>query len=316
MSYSRDHQDPSYQEFLATSHLQSVRADRLATVRGIPPEGPAQLLEKDPLTRGPELFARYCATCHPHLDEQGKGIAALKLAAPNLYGFASREWIAGLLDPEKIAGPHYFGPTPFAKDDFDEMIGYVRDTLYDVPAEETKARQAAVRKVAIALSAEAELPLQHEQDRADSRTIAEGRALLTGELGCTDCHRFGDAGELGSSPDLTRYGSREWLAAFVSNPGHPRFYAEENAGMPAFAPGMEGAQENLLPKEKILPHCRLAAVGLASLRRQPRVPMLRRRSASGTAELQWRRQHVGLRDLRLAVSFDFKWILVIGIAST
>ncbi len=74
--------------------------------------------------------------------------------------------------------------------------------------------------------------------------IEEGRRLMTGGLAdiaansmsCTDCHKFHDAGELGSAPDLTGYMSREWLMAFIRNPAAERFYGELNDRMPAFAP--------------------------------------------------------------------------------
>jgi ubiquinol-cytochrome c reductase cytochrome b subunit len=63
--------------------------------------------------------------------------------------------------------------------------------------------------------------------------IAEGVELIKNEAGCTDCHRFQDAGEAGSAPDLTDYGTRQWLAAFIKNPGAESFYGEKHH-MPAF----------------------------------------------------------------------------------
>jgi ubiquinol-cytochrome c reductase cytochrome b subunit len=54
-----------------------------------------------------------------------------------------------------------------------------------------------------------------------------------------DCHQFHFQDEDATGPDLTGYGSREWLVAFLSDPGHARFYGERNDRMPAF--GKEGA---------------------------------------------------------------------------
>ena len=247
VSFARDREDPKYREYLVRAEETASRAAALASIRGIPADGPARLLQTDPKTQGPVLFERHCATCHSHLDAQGNGIAAKKNAAPNLYGFAGRGWVAGLLDPEKVAGPEYFGHTAFADGD---MVAYVRDTLFDV--EDKAARKEQVRKAVLALSAEAELPAQQSVDRDAAAVIAEGRELITGELACTDCHKFRDAGELGTGPDLTGYGSRNWLAEFVANPAHERFYGENNEGMPAFAAVPEPSPENLLSREQLL----------------------------------------------------------------
>ena len=73
-------------------------------------------------------------------------------------------------------------------------------------------------------------------------SIDEGRELLVSEMGCTDCHRFHDDGELGIAPDLTGYGSREWLIGFISDPRHERFYGENNDRMPAYAPSGDDAR--------------------------------------------------------------------------
>ena len=37
-----------------------------------------------------------------------------------------------------------------------------------------------------------------------------------------------------SGPDLTGYASREWMVAFIQNPGHEKFYGEKNDRMPLF----------------------------------------------------------------------------------
>ena len=45
-------------------------------------------------------------------------------------------------------------------------------------------------------------------------------------------------------PDLTGYGSREWLLGFLDDPAHARFYAEGNDRMPAY-----GKDEKLTRKQ-------------------------------------------------------------------
>lgn len=253
-SLNHDRVDGEYQAFLKRSDARAERAVLLATVGGIPPGGPATLLRSDPLTQGPVLFDRHCKTCHPQVDAKGNGVASKKPQAPNLYGFASREWIAGLLDPERIAAPEYFGNTAFVTEGSSGgMIDFVRDELYALEGDALAKRKEQVRKAVLALSAEAALPGQAAADKKDAAAIQEGQALLAGdELGCVNCHKFREAGELGSGPDLTGYGSREWLAGFVSNPAHERFYDGNNDGMPAFVPEGTDSPQNILTRDELL----------------------------------------------------------------
>ena len=41
---------------------------------------------------------------------------------------------------------------------------------------------------------------------------------MTEDFGCTDCHKFHDKGKLGDAPELTGYGSPEWIAGIIGNP--------------------------------------------------------------------------------------------------
>jgi mono/diheme cytochrome c family protein len=60
------------------------------------------------------------------------------------------------------------------------------------------------------------------------------------EFNCTKCHDWrGKRARRGTSnrshgPELTGYGSRQWLIDFVRNPAHPRFYGPHNDRMPAY----------------------------------------------------------------------------------
>jgi len=74
-----------------------------------------------------------------------------KPSSPNLFDFASRRWIAGLLDPKHIRGPQYFGNTKLRNG---EMPKFVKETLGDLDAE----LKGKLEKVVMALSAEAQLP--------------------------------------------------------------------------------------------------------------------------------------------------------------
>ena len=152
-------------------------------------------------------------------------------SAADLSGFASREWLAGLLDPEKVASAHYFGNTKHREG---KMVKWVQR---EVPSMTTDEKEQ-LRLGLTALSAEAKLPVQRAADASDADQIKKGLQLLNDELACLDCHEFHFTDEDASGPDLTGYGSREWLISFLTDPSHERFYGEHNDRMPAF--GAEG----------------------------------------------------------------------------
>ena len=234
-SYARDWHDPDYLAGQDEAAGWTRRARLLADRGQIPPDGAAALLRDDAQVQGPILFAQHCASCHSHADAAGKGIVAAEPSAPNLYGFATFEWIAGMLDPAAVGGPNYFGHTKFADGD---MVSHIRGLFADVGGDEADELRAQVRRVAATLAAEAALPVRREVDRRETEAIAAGAALLTGKLGCADCHMFHDQGELGSAPDLTGYGSRDWLLGMIANPRDERFYGpEHNDRMPSFSQG-------------------------------------------------------------------------------
>jgi ubiquinol-cytochrome c reductase cytochrome b subunit len=119
------------------------------------------------------------------------------------------------------------------------MANFVTETVKDWSAED-------VRNVAIALSFEAGAREQVTQD-----DVKAGRKLIADTERCAQCHKFHEAGELGSAPDLTGYGSREWLVGMVSNPAHERYYRDDNDRMPAFAEHPDDSPSNRLSAKSI-----------------------------------------------------------------
>lgn len=241
--------------FLAAKREAEHEAHRAIELAGspdkIPPEGALSLVQNDPYLQGPKLYKQYCASCHSFVDPEGSGSFAEELiasdiegsSAPNLFGVGDRNWAAAMLDSKKISSKEFFGypDSPFVGDgDYTDMVDFVHESLGEDAGPEVKA---AVEKMVVALSAEAELPLQKEMDERDKQLIEEGRALIegglaeVGEVGmsCTDCHSFGEMQDIGS-PDLTGYMSRQWMIDFIRNPTDERFYGEMNDRMPAFAP--------------------------------------------------------------------------------
>ena len=226
----------------AEAEAQTERLHHLIQKRGgIPIDGAISLMQTDPELQGPKLFTKHCASCHPYTDSEGHGIAgpAEGEAAPNLFAFATRDWLAKLMDPETFASREYFGATAHGED---LMMGYMSEHVAYLNDEGKEQMQ----KVVAALSAEAKLKSQTEQDAQDedSGLLDEGRDLILtplaatedveSEYSCTDCHKFRDEGDLGSAPDLTGYGSEAWLFELISNVEHERFYESNNDRMPVY----------------------------------------------------------------------------------
>jgi quinol-cytochrome oxidoreductase complex cytochrome b subunit/mono/diheme cytochrome c family protein len=191
--------------------------------------------------------------------------------APNLFGFASRDWIKGFLTPEKLtavstgeAVPSTVEKIAANKDHPDNHLkpiiadyfghsnhreGRMVDWLKShtkVLAEEVvidDAKVPAVDAIAAALSAQAQLRNQADADKADDKLIKAGIGLI--QKNCTnECHRFGDQGQVGLAPDLTGYGSYEWMLGFVADPTHERFYGSQNDRMPSFAKHLNDPHKN------------------------------------------------------------------------
>jgi quinol-cytochrome oxidoreductase complex cytochrome b subunit/mono/diheme cytochrome c family protein len=216
----------------------------ISDVRLIPRQGAVYLLRNDPFTRGPRLFNQHCRSCHYHLGEANRSESAKArnpISATDLFGFADRNWIKLLLHPKGITLPTYFGNTAHANGRMATWIKQHEDLLKDDSAKPDDDVDA----IAAALSAQAQLPAQHDADAKDADLIRRGIGLI--EQNCArGCHRFGDHGQLGLAPDLTGYGSYEWLMGLVSDPTHERFYRLENDRMPSFAKDLAHPERNNL----------------------------------------------------------------------
>ncbi|MGH7955931.1 MAG: c-type cytochrome, partial [Opitutaceae bacterium] len=229
LAVKADRSDPNYVRAVETAKRDADRVVALAqSPDGIPVTGAVTLLRSDAFTQGPKIFARNCASCHRFDGHDGLGGQPKdRISAADLKGFASREWLTGLLDPEKVDTSHYFGGSKLKNG---KMAKFVKEDI----AAFTDAQKKLLQDTVAALSAEARLTSQHEIDQRDQTIIEAGTGALVGDqMGCMDCHKFHDNGE-DSAPDLTGYGSREWLIAFISNPEHERFYGDRNDRMPAY----------------------------------------------------------------------------------
>jgi ubiquinol-cytochrome c reductase cytochrome b subunit len=238
LALSGDARNMDYQIAVREAGRQAERVTALThSPMGVPPAGALTLLRNDPLTQGPALFAKNCASCHRFKGGDGAGhLPKDPQSASDLAGFGSREWLTGLLDPGRIGTTNYFGETTHANG---KMAKFVKKDV----ANYTPEQKAQLTKVIAALSGEANLKLQADLDQRDAAIIADGRKLLREEMKCTDCHQFGRHDDDASAPDLTGYASREWLVKFLNNPAHPDFYGKNNDRMPAY-----GEKEILSPQ--------------------------------------------------------------------
>jgi quinol-cytochrome oxidoreductase complex cytochrome b subunit/mono/diheme cytochrome c family protein len=196
---------------------------------GIPAEGAALLVLRDPETQGPKLFKAHCATCHSYQYDPATGgdffhdppprgkKEKSHFSAGDLAGFGTRDWIMGLLtDPDQ---PKYFGHTPFHAGPMSE---YVSEAWGDDPAvlkKKDPKKYAAVKekfeRVAAWLATH---PTTPAEDRGVWKTFK-------GE--CQKCHSFagkGGGGAASRGPDLTGYGSQEWLRMMILDPHDPLRY--------------------------------------------------------------------------------------------
>jgi ubiquinol-cytochrome c reductase cytochrome b subunit len=239
LATSEDHRNPTYQSAVRTADRDAERVRVLAkSPAGIPSSGAVTLLRDDPFTQGPKLFAQKCAGCHRYGGHDGTGVIPKDpQSACDLKEFASRSWLTGLLDPEKIATTNYFGGTSHRNG---KMVKFVNKDIANYNGDQ----KANLEKIIIALSAEAQLKSQLAADHRDSALIEQGRTLLQTEMRCPDCHQFHKKDEDATAPNLTGYGSRQWLIGFISNPAHPDYYGEGNDRMPAF-----GTEQILSAKE-------------------------------------------------------------------
>jgi ubiquinol-cytochrome c reductase cytochrome b subunit len=228
---AEDRSKTDYQAAVSQAQKDAERIKDLASrPTGIPATGAVSLLREDAYTQGPKLFKAHCASCHRYGGHDGTGFVPdsqkMPQTASDLKGFGSRQWLTGLLDPKLIESPHYFGATKLKAG---KMVKFVKKDVPDYDKND-------LNKVIVALSAEAQLPSQRQQDQLEVSIIKEGRGILTkaDPIRCLDCHGFGGKeSDEANTPDLSGYASRQWLIDFLHDPGHARFYGKKNE-MPAF----------------------------------------------------------------------------------
>ncbi len=209
--------------------------------QGIPPSGAREMMRENPHAVAIRLIVDECLKCHNYEGPAGEGYHNANPTAPNLWNFGRYEWVRGVLDPERVDGPHYFGNTPLGTRE-GGMVEFVETSTEGgskVTEDSVVYSKQDLDKIAWALHGEAGMGF--DGDAGEHEFVMEGNALIRQENGCIACHKFGEDGYLGSGPDLTGWGSREWIRELIKDPNNPNHYGyltdwgeEGKQTMPAF----------------------------------------------------------------------------------
>jgi ubiquinol-cytochrome c reductase cytochrome b subunit len=263
-----DQTDQAHQAALAEAHRDAQRAIELASGPDrIPVEGAVSLLRNDPFTRGPRLFAQHCASCHRWNGHDGRGsmvtetvgtgedkrTVIAKPTAPDLAGFAGRDWMRGVI----VDFTGHFAwmenaswyQEARALEEAGEDVEYIdiensemADWSGDQEALTTDEHADNLNALIEFLVAEA------GHSDVDAERVAQGREVAidgtwTGSLegmSCSGCHTtIGE--EFAAIPDddadgyptMAKYGSQAWLKDFIRHPDAARHYGAKNR-MPAY----------------------------------------------------------------------------------
>jgi len=188
---------------------------------GIPPDGSAYILRRDPLTQGRSVLERRCLGCHVF---EGKGSGTQ--TASDLSRFGSRSWIRGLLaDPVSSS---LFGKV--AK--FDGMAEWKKSS---------KLSAQQLDLVADFVASFAAIPDdQTPDDWLNSPGVSDHPGLAPFQKECGTCHVIDSFTEGGirDAPKLFAWGSPHWIARMVRNPRSSDKYGfldeKQPNQMPAF----------------------------------------------------------------------------------
>ncbi len=271
LAWWEDRTNPEHQAAVAEARRDAVRARQLAMLPArVPLEGPRRLLQEDPFTVGPRLFAAHCASCHLYQGHDGRGripqeadpktgaLVAIKPTAPDLGNLGSREWMRSILvDFENHFAPlrnaAWFGQEKGIDPTESEMADWSGDREA-LLSPENKENLRAVVEFLVAETGRRDVA-------ADEKLVQRGRDLVrngtwNGAIAgttCLDCHDtigepFDPQSEGGSGyPDLAQYLSRPWLVHFLADPGTPQFYDDRNH-MPAFRDRLSEGELDLLAR--------------------------------------------------------------------
>lgn len=213
-----------HQEALADARKEGAEALRLAAMGGVPLD-PLRLIENDRPRWGEQLFAEHCASCH--------GVGTGLGCGPDLGAWGSAAWLERFLDDPNHR--HLYGGTALAG----KMLGI---EAYGI--EDADDRAALVAGL-VARRGEGWVPQGVAGAETDARFVE-----VFDDAGCQACHRL----ELGEQalgrvdamgPELTYYGSPQWVETLLLSPDAPSHYGKLNT-MPSFAAKLDRAEREAL----------------------------------------------------------------------
>lgn len=234
-AWKADAADRQFQAARQKADEARLRAIRLAgdPRAGIPPEGAAYLLQRDPDFHGRTVLETKCLSCH-YCD--GKGVvtptaggqtAMSPQTASDLKNYGSREWLRGLL--ENPGSDTYFGKVPQC----DGMAEWKKSSKLTQPQLEDVAQFVA--------SFAAIPPDVTPAEWASNPDLLKQPGAEAFQKECGQCHMVGDSGltegGLRDAPDLFAWGSPQWMRRMIRKPGaDDRYgYLDAKDQMPSFA---------------------------------------------------------------------------------
>lgn len=195
---------------------------------GVPPDGSAYVLIRDPLTHGRKVLERRCLGCHFF---EGKGTG--EQTAAELSQFGSRQWLHGLLDNPK-ASP-YFGKVAGLKG----MVEWKKNSKLTA-----KERSDVEEFVASFANIPPDMTTEEWQN---SPGVSDHPGLAPFQKECGTCHKIEGLSEGGirDAPSLFAWGSPQWIARMTRKPGAADKYGflDEKDQMPAFGDDQLGAND-------------------------------------------------------------------------
>ena len=245
-AWRKDANDKQYTKQRAKADARAAAAAKLA-MAGVPPGGALEMVQKDPVLRGRDLFESHCASCHV-LGDMGD---PKKATATKLDGWGTPDWIAAMIhDPD---APEFFGRGPY-KDEMPSVDVRPKDKPPGEPWKPMIRNDAEKKAVVAFLASQGDEP--GDPPRAvDAAASALGEKIVSER--CTTCHLYkgeGDDEGSGIAPELLHYGSLAWTTAQVSNPASPQTYRDEaldekrKKHMPRFDKDLSAADIDLVSR--------------------------------------------------------------------
>ena len=190
---------------------------------GIPPDGAAYVLLRDPLFHGRAVLERKCLGCHYY---DGKGEPGSRSAA-DLKDFGSRGWIRGLLENPQAAA--YFGKVPQC----DGMAEWKRNSkLSPKQLDDVADFVATFAKIAPGTTPRNGSKTRRSPNIRDWNPSRRNAPRAISSEGLSEA----EAG-MRDAPKLFAWGSPQWIARMIHKPGAPDLYGylEKKDQMPSFA---------------------------------------------------------------------------------